>query len=233
MNEQSILSANMQLANESAATTCTVTVTNLMYAMQGKHAHIDEIDTAQSIGEWIGKVHAACPDLRAFFIRSDDGPKFIGYDYNLACSFSDYPIFQGNVTVHAQHMLDPWSAQHNIAYPLVYFGEQKAWPPCSNWRDGDPLNCAPFLIWNGYGQGPIEVDRTMDNSYRNLVLLTYPNGVAKAVNRYMYLRSIVSTNPRDPLTNKETRDVKYIIEALIYNRNDDSATLPVVNVVFA
>ena len=57
---------NMQLADESTATTCTVTVINILYAVQGKHAHIDKINITQPIGEWIGKVHAACPDLRAF-----------------------------------------------------------------------------------------------------------------------------------------------------------------------
>ena len=203
-----------------------------MYKMQGKVAYKEEISNTEKIGDWIGKVHATCPDLRAFFIQTDDGKKFIGYDYDLALCFSEYPIFKGDVVLHAEHLLDPWSIQHNILHPWIYFCNNKVWPPCGNWRDGDPLNCAPFLVWNGYGKGSLQVDRMVDNSYRNLVLLKYPNGVTKAVNRFMYLRSFVTTNPRDPLTNKEVC-VTTIMNGLINgDLPNDTTTLPVASVIF-
>ena len=222
----------MQLVNETSdQTKCTVTVTNIMYKMQGKDAYKEEIDNNHKIGKWIGKVHTACPNLRAFFIQTDDGRKFIGYDYDLALCFSEYSIFKGDVVLHAQHILDPWSMQHNIVYPLIYFCENKGWPPCSNWRDGDPLNCAPFLIWNGYGHGPVKIDRMMDNSYRNLVILKYPNGVTKVANRFMYLRSFVTTYPCDPLTNAEVC-VPTVMNGLLNSDLPNDTTLPVVSIIF-
>jgi len=129
------------------------------------------------------------------------GNKFIGYDFLLDKKFSDYEEFnQETVVLHCQSYLNYRVKTKDIRYPIIYQKENKTWPPSDNWYENEPINLGEFLIWNGYGNGPIEVPKEEDNSYHNLIVLGYDN-IKKTVNKHSYIKSVLMNNNRDPLTN--------------------------------
>lgn len=182
--------------------------------------------------------------VKAFFLKSSrlSGSKltFFGYDYDLSKPFSEYPeAFPScGVTVLTAGEHAYGVADHAIMYPMMYFNEGKSWPPekSCNWDDGDPINLAPFLIWNGWGNGPINVPMEEDNHWYNLVVLRYPNGVTKVVNFHAWVKIQREGNLKDALSNQEL-DRVYMTEQLrlILAENANGWTnklLPVMNLKF-
>ena len=142
------------------------------------------------------------PNTISILLKINNNNLFLGYDIKLNKTFEEYEIFNEN-----EHTL--WiTSDHNgtkycIHHPILYYKNNKEWPPSDNWNEGDPINLGPFLIWNDYGRGPISVDKKINNSYNNLVILKYGN-VKKVVNKFSYMLAIMSspTKSKDPFTNQ-------------------------------
>lgn len=224
---------------------CILTVRNFCFQVHGGSPHKETINMNQKLGDWIVNLRNFDPymNIKSFFIITNSREKkYFGYDLNLSSKFSDYLYFKGEITVHTHHLLDWPGTQYNILHPLAYFKHNENWPPVEldDWKNGEPINLAPYLIWNGYGSGPVEVDEKLDNCFKNLVILQYPNNVKKIVNSYSYLMSIVSTDKKDALTNKKikTSMVSKLLEAINIQRykcknfNYENVLLPVVDVEF-
>ena len=155
------------------------------------------VENNSVIFDTIKKFHDEFPTVMAI----NTGNKFIGYDFLLYKKFSDYEeLNQDTVVLHCQSYLNYRVKTKDIRYPIIYHKENKIWPPSDNWYENDPINLGEFLIWNGYGNGPIEVPKEEDNSYHNLIVLGYDN-IKKTVNKYSYIKSVMMNNNRDPLTN--------------------------------
>ena len=135
------------------------------------------------------------------------GTKFIGYDYQLHKKLSDYEEFKGMSFINcfrAHSSFNYSHAQYKITYPLLYYKHNKVFPPTDNWNDNDPINLAPFLIFNGWGSGPTTCLPDNDNKYDNLVIITYLENdklFKKCVNIIAYIRSL-ELNSKDIFTQK-------------------------------
>ena len=155
----------------------------------------------------IGNIVTHLPSLKHIkALRVLKDKTYLGYDYYFDKKLSDYPnVFDGTVKVWLHGHLDVHQAQFNIEHPLKYFLDGQAWPPAKavNWADGDPINLGPFLTWIGWGRGPTIMPREEDNNWEHLIVLKYPCGVTKVVNFFSYLKAVVCSNLRDPLTNKK------------------------------
>ena len=226
---------------------CSVMVRNFMWEMRGNKIHTETLNLNQQLGDWIQQILnlEGYSGIRSFYIIVNSEKKYFGYDLNLLSTFSDYASFDGfhrEVTIFTHSALDWTGTQYNILHPLAYYKQNESWPPVKmdDWKNGDPINLAPFLIWDGYGAGATSVDEKLDNAYKNLVILKYPNDVKKIVNSYSYLMSIVSTDKKDALTNKKIKIsmISKLLEAINLQRykckhhNYNDVLLPIVKIEF-
>jgi len=171
-------------------------------------AYTVTVEKSSIIGDVIKEI-PFLKQLKSLYLVSSfmSGSKLthIGYDYDLSKPFSAYPeVFPScGVTVSTAGHLAYGQADKNIKYPLMYFNEGKSWPPenAVNWDDGDAINLAPFLVWNGNGLMPTNVPDEEDNHWHNLVVIKYPNGVTKVVNFFSWSKG-GHDGEKDPLTNK-------------------------------
>ena len=168
------------------------------------------VESSLIIGDVINRI-PFLDDVKALIVRCNNETKHLGYDFNLSKPFSAYPeAFQSGTVVFSAGHLNPHQAQWQIKYPLMYFNKNKQWPPenAVNWEEGDPINLAPFLVWLGWGSGSTEApDKKEDNRWTSLMVLKYPNGVAKVVNKFAWLHGS-NNGKKDPLTNQYTDSVK-------------------------
>lgn len=207
-------------------------------------AHTVTVEKSSIIGDVIQEI-PFLKQLKSLYLVSSrlSGSKLthIGYDYDLSKPFSAYPeVFPScGVSVKTAGHLAYGQADKDIKWPLMYFNKGKVWPPenAVNWNDGDAINLAPFLVWNGWGNGPINVPAEEDNHWHNLVVIKYPNGVTKVVNYVAWRKMQKNGNIKDPLTNQPL-DCAYMTEQLrlmlaegvFEDRNNKP--LPVVNLKF-
>ena len=157
------------------------------------------VDKNMFIGQWLCTFSKNHEHIQSVMVQKEK--KYFGYDYDCSKKFTEYEEFEGTVRVLVFTNLEYSVKQYNIAHPINYFINGMQFPPTENWKNGDPLNLAPFLIWNGWGRGPFEVPKDCDNSFNNLVVIEYDNGVRHVVNMYAY--SIAIDSGRDPLTNRD------------------------------
>ena len=142
--------------------------------------------------------------INSLSIKNNEKIYYFGYDLKLNKKYEDYFFKENNnYTIWTFSVLDPLSNKFKIEYPILYYNNNKEWPPSDNWNEGDPINLGPFLIWNGYGRGSINVKKEINNSYNHLIILKYGN-VKKVVNKFSYMLAIMSssTKSKDPLTNQ-------------------------------
>ena len=164
--------------------------------------------------------------MSAMSCIDDNRLHWFGYDILLDKTFGDYKIFNNKVMINCSSCTSVRAAAKDIRYPIIYFKNHRHWPPAENWDDCDPINLAPFLIWNGWGYGPTIVPREEDNHYKNLIVLSYST-VKKVVNKYAYHRA--TKNGRDPLTNKilDFDCIDIIDQYLALNQNDEELLLDI------
>ena len=183
------------------------------------------------IFDTIDDFHTNYPQIMAIQIFKSN--KFIGYDFILNKKFSDYEEFnQDNVVLYCHTFMDYYVKTKNIKYPIIYNRSSIIWPPSDNWNESDPINQGKFLIWKGYGNGPTEVSREEDNSYNNLIVLGYDN-IKKVVNKYSYIKSVLTNGNRDPLTNN-TLDCKTLLKLseVLYLKQSKNEILKNIPLVF-
>lgn len=178
---------------------------NLMSATS--RAHTVTVKTNSIIGDVVKQI----PFLKLVKAMSlGEENTFFGYDLDLSKPFShyvgDFRIgLAREVTVYTFSHLAVHQTQWNIKYPLMYFDQKLAWPPenAVNWKEGDAINLAPFLVWLGWGSGSTNPPAPeQDNHWEHLVVLKYPNGVAKVVNWLAWGKGS-NEGKRDPLTNNK------------------------------
>ena len=129
---------------------------------------------------------------------------YIGYDYQLHKKISDYPEFEEDCVIFGLSMLDWFYATKRIRYAMNYYDKGKVFPPCDNWEDGDPINLAPFLIYNDWGKGPTDRPLVEDNKYPHLGIIVYELGDKthrKCVNLHGYINNAADSH-KDIFTNK-------------------------------
>jgi len=138
--------------------------------------------------------------------------KFLGYDYQLHKKLSDYEEFKEDDSIKniiiAHSSLNYSHARYNITYPILYYKNNKIFPPADNWNDDDPINLAPFLIFNGWGSGPTNIAPDNDNKYNHLVIITYLENdkvFKKCVNIIAYIKAL-KLNSKDIFTQKTVTD---------------------------
>ena len=208
-----------------------------------------EVDKDEVIGNFILKLYEDKKVDRSIFafsvaIDKNHFTKFIGYDFLVDKKFSDYEELNEEIELYIASHLSPKYEYANVRYPLAYFKKELSWPPADNWSEGDPINLAPFLIWDGWGFGPTSVPLKDDNHYYNLMILEYcnkDNTVRKAVNKTNYLLSVLLGKGKDPLTNKQLHqetieDVKeaVIVRDKYYETDIDTLIpLPVVKIAYS
>jgi hypothetical protein len=193
----------------------------------------------------IGDVINAYPllkETKAIAIMLDDKVHgYLGFDCLLHKRFSDYPeIFNGLVKLYVHGHLAVHHQQYNIKYPFIYFNKGKAWPPAPNWDEGDAINLGPFLTWLGWGRGSTDSPPYEDNHWKHLVIIKYPNGVAKVSNLFSWIMGSKwpSREMKDPLTNQQLHTISMAKElGEIFKRALDNPwtddELPVVRLLFA
>ncbi|VVU95112.1 hypothetical protein CPAV1605_837 [seawater metagenome] len=166
--------------------------------------------------------------------------KFFGYDYLFDKKFNDYLEFRNldNIEVFDSSPLNWQYASKKLHFPIIYFQNNLAWPPAENWSDGDPINQAPFLIWNGFGNGPTMIEADLDNNYINLVILKYSNSVnkeiKKVINKFAYLKAILLNN-KDPLTNQklDSNFIKFITSCITFFSQPNDKPLLEIPMIFS
>lgn len=152
-----------------------------------------------------------CNDLLsyfdAFFIHTEEGNKYIGYELLLSKKFNDYNIINNNelITIYMSSPLDYTRRTKAVIYPLLYYNKKQIWPPCINWYEDEIINLGPILTWLGWGEGKTlddVKDKHLINYYKNLIILIYGNGIKRVYNKWAYLK-VLKLNKRDPFTNKK------------------------------
>lgn len=208
-----------------------------------------QVDKDETIGNFILKLYeekSVPVVIFAFSVAIDKVhfTKFIGYDFLLDKKFSDYEELNGEIELYAISNFSPKYEYVNVRYPLAYFKKKMSWPPSDNWPEGDPINLAPFLIWDGWGFGPTSVPLKDDNHYYNLMILEYSSNakiIRKAVNKTGYSLAISFSKGKDPLTNKKLsletiiniKEASKIVRDKYYETNIDTMIpLPVVKVQY-
>lgn len=194
-----------------------------------------KVNLEDIIFEVINQILSLNKQINSLFIKNNDKIYYFGYDIKLNKKFSNY-FFQenNNYTIFTHSVFDPLSNKYKIQYPILYYNNNKEWPPSDNWNEGDPINSAPFLIWNGYGRGAIKVDQELDNNYKNLIVLKYHN-FKKIVNKYGFLISIMKspTKSIDPITNKIIKNDSLInLYELLQKKQKNNELLPEVKIDF-
>ena len=171
----------------------------------------------------------------AFFIKdSDNNCKLFGYDFKLNKKFGDYFKEENNIEIIASSPLSYNFINKTIVYPLLYFKNQLSWPPADNWDEGDLINKGPMLIWNGYGSGPIYVDKEENNDYSNLIIFKYLNSknqeIKKVYNKHAYLKWITTNNNmKDPFINKKISETSKVLllESIKFKQNNKRPLLEI------
>ena len=184
------------------------------------------------IGDFILKIknENVIDDYSAIFLNKHK--KFIGYDYLLNQKFNFYSELKENLELTLFDSLNYNSTNKRIFYPIIYFKNSMTWPPAENWNEGDPINLGQFLIWNGWGSGPVEVSKEEDNKYLNLIILKYLDTdnkeIKKIVNKYSYQKAL-DINNKDPLTNKILSPYcsQLLRSSILYNQSKDRPLLEI------
>jgi len=165
-----------------------------------------KVDSNQIIGDFILKLQEENIINDYTAMSNIETKQFIGYDFLLNKKFNQYPELNKDIQLSLFGSLNHSTANKKIVYPLVYYKNSLQWPPGNNWKDGDSINLGQFLIWNGWGSGPITVPQFEDNHYQNLIVLKYVDSsnkeIKKVINKYAYYKAIEQNN-KDPLTNKQ------------------------------
>jgi len=118
---------------------------------------------------------------------------------------SDYTDFKQENRIKANTSISWRCAEYVLYHPIAYYKSGDVFPPCDNWREGDPINLAPFLIFNGWGTGKTSVPNYENNQYPCLVIIVYElNGKIhkKCTNIFSYNLNCVQTRV-DVFTNKK------------------------------
>ena len=161
-----------------------------------------EVNKSDIIYKSINQYVESNPYIKSILLKINNNYLFFGYDIKLNKKFEDYDFFnESNYTLWIT--TDHNGTKYCIHHPILYYKNNKEWPPSDNWNEGDPINLGPFLIWDGWGNGSLTVKNNLDNTYKNLVILKYGN-VKKVVNKFSYMLAIMSspTKSKDPLTNQ-------------------------------
>ena len=194
-----------------------------------------KVNLTDTLFNAINNVLLEKPHINSLSIKNNEKIYYFGYDLKLNKKFEDY-FFQenNNYTICTSSVFDPSSNEFKIEYPILYYNNNKEWPPSDNWNEGDPINLGPFLIWNGYGRGPIRVDKKIDNSYHNLFIIEY-NNVKKVLNKFSYILAVMNspTKSKDPLTNLLIKNECLLkIYEIVQNTKYDKKIIPEIKMEF-
>lgn len=141
---------------------------------------------------------------------------YFGYKYQLHKKFSDYDDFKSDNKIYLHSHLNWQHSKFKIYYPIFYYDQGRVFPPTENWNEGDPINLAEFLIFNGWGSGSTNVEQKDDNKYTNLMIVDYSidgKNFKKCVNIYSYMLSVLN-NGLDVFTMKKisSNTIKDIVQ---------------------
>tara|TARA_B100000768_G_scaffold49738_1_gene48529 strand:- start:650 stop:1252 length:603 start_codon:yes stop_codon:yes gene_type:complete len=189
------------------------------------------VDKDSIIFDTINAFHVNFPQIMAIRILKSN--KFIGYELMLNKKFSDYEEFnEDTLVLYCYSFMDYNCKTKDIKYPLIYQRVGMMWPPSDNWYTNDPINLSRFLIWNGFGNGPLDVPKEKDNSYHNLIVLGY-NDIKKTVNKYSYLKYVFTNDGKDLLTNNKLDTITLLkLSEVLYLKQSNDKVLENIHLSF-
>lgn len=121
--------------------------------------------------------------------------KIVGIDISPYAKLRDYTT--------KKTLLVEWTNRLTFSNPIsqvvhmkyLYITRKLAFPPALNFLDVDPLNYGPIGTWIGWGNEPVILSNSEDNSPRNIILVTLTTGVTYAYNKYCYYEWISKNVP--------------------------------------
>ncbi len=154
-----------------------------------------------------------------------NGKKYFGYDILLDKKINDYEFFRNSndITIYLTSMLEYSHDTKLIKYPLIYYSNNKKWPPTDNWFENEFINKGPILTWIGYGKGPLEEVEYKNNKYKNLIILVYDNNIKKVINKWNYIKYLLGNDLKDPFVKKKLKFLffKKICNEILNVQNDN------------